>query len=157
MAMKTHYPAIALLIFFSKSPRLPAAGRRTLASGDYQKSLLSHIIGARGEGSVGIGRDALASLGFFVSFLLMANMRVGQNSPNLVFTDYDNTSKPFATTDSTFCKGQTIIVHGQNFKRATSGEAWDTTIVYLGGSRIWPNFIDYSYFYRFRSRYHICI
>ena len=64
-----------------------------------------------------------------------------QNSPNIILTDFDNTSKPFAQTDSTFCKGQTIVLHGQNFKRATSGEAWDTTIVYLGGNRIWPNSI----------------
>ena len=86
--MKTHYPAIALLIFFGSSLAIHA-----------------------------------------------------QNSPAIIFTDFDNTSKPFVQNDSTFCKGQSITLHGQNFKRATSGEAWDTTIVYLGGNRIWPNSI----------------
>ena len=73
-----------------------------------------------------------------------ATLASAQNSPGVVIQDYDNTSLPVTyqiNTDTTFCKGRTITIHGQYFKRATSGELWDTTQVFLGGQRIWPQSI----------------
>jgi hypothetical protein len=67
-----------------------------------------------------------------------------QNSPTVVLQDYDQTSLPAQyqlQNDTTFCKTQTLTIHGQNFKRATSGEAWDTTTIKLGGIKITPNSI----------------
>ncbi len=67
-----------------------------------------------------------------------------QSSPSPVIQDYDNTSLPVAyqiNSDTTFCKGHSITLHGQYFKKATSGELWDTTQVFLGGQRIWPQSI----------------
>jgi hypothetical protein len=67
-----------------------------------------------------------------------------QSSPSPIIQDYDNTSLPVTyqiNSDTTFCKGRTITIHGQYFKRATSGELWDTTQVFLAGQRIWPQSI----------------
>jgi hypothetical protein len=67
-----------------------------------------------------------------------------QNSPNVVLQDYDQTSLPVTyqiNSDTTFCKGRTLTIHGQYFKKATSGELWDTTQVFLGSQRIWPQSI----------------
>jgi hypothetical protein len=60
-----------------------------------------------------------------------------QSSPSPIIQDYDNTSLPVTyqiNSDTTFCKGRTITIHGQYFKRATSGELWDTTQVFLGAN-----------------------
>jgi IPT/TIG domain len=66
--------------------------------------------------------------------LLVANCAAAQSSPSPTIQDYDNTSLPAALQvgDTTFCNTQTITIHGQDFKRATGGELWDTTFVVFG-------------------------
>jgi hypothetical protein len=66
---------------------------------------------------------------------------LSQSSPMPMLTDYDLTSLPaihWVGGDTTFCKGATVTIHGQDFKKATGGEAWDTTAIFLGGQRIMP-------------------
>ncbi|MBP6720739.1 MAG: gliding motility-associated C-terminal domain-containing protein [Bacteroidia bacterium] len=77
-------------------------------------------------------------------FMVAASAAHSQSSPSPVIQDYDNTSLPVTyqiNSDTTFCKGHSITLHGQYFKKATSGELWDTTQVFLGGQRIWPQSI----------------
>jgi hypothetical protein len=67
-----------------------------------------------------------------------------QSSPTPVIDDYDGTSLPATyqlNSDTTFCKGRAVTIHGQDFKKATGGESWDTTAIYLGGNRVWPQSI----------------
>ncbi len=82
---------------------------------------------------------------FLLLLLMVATSAAhSQSSPSPVIQDYDNTSLPVAyqiNSDTTFCKGHSITLHGQYFKKATSGELWDTTQVFLGGQRIWPQSI----------------
>ncbi len=76
--------------------------------------------------------------------LVSASASHSQSSPSPVIQDYDNTSLPAAyqiNADTTFCKGRTFTIHGQYFKKATSGELWDTTQVFLSGQRVWPQSI----------------
>ena len=133
--MKTHYPAIALPFFGG------ARGKCSTTFG-LRPRFLGSIEARASRPKLTRHLPLAKKLATILCLLLAPNVLLSQNSPNLTLTDYDNTSKPFAQSDSTFCKGQIITIHGQNFKRATSGEAWDTTIVYLAGNRIWPNYIN---------------
>jgi hypothetical protein len=73
------------------------------------------------------------SVGMLMPLLLVAQV-VAQSSPSPVIQDYDNTSLPatYQIGDTTFCSTQTITIHGQDFRKATGGENWDTTLVEFG-------------------------
>jgi gliding motility-associated-like protein len=59
---------------------------------------------------------------------------LGQSSPAPTITDYAQSALPDTLAiDTAFCKGQTMTIHGQYFKRAQGGESWDTTRVFFGG------------------------
>jgi hypothetical protein len=76
--------------------------------------------------------------------LLSATAMDAQSSPTPVIDDYDGTSLPATYQiggDTTFCKGRAVTIHGQDFKKATGGESWDTTAIYLDGNRVWPQSI----------------
>jgi hypothetical protein len=78
------------------------------------------------------GGDNLLLLLFFC---LVASEIAAQASPQPMITDYDATSLPTQyqiNADTTFCKAQTITIHGRNFKKATGAETWSATWVVFG-------------------------
>jgi hypothetical protein len=70
----------------------------------------------------------------FISLLIGGGWMLSQSSPTPMINDYDLSALPDSlASDTAFCKGQTITIHGQYFKRAQGGESWDTTRVFFGG------------------------
>ena len=59
---------------------------------------------------------------------------MAQNSPSPLILDYAGSSLgDTLNPDSTFCKGGILTIHGSYFVRATGGEIWDTTRIFIGG------------------------
>ncbi len=90
----------------------------------------------------------LHKIAMLVVFSLALTQIAAQSSPQPMITDYDATSLPTAyqiNADTTFCKAQTITIHGRNFKKATGAEMWSATWVVFGTtSAIAANVISIS-------------